>query len=97
MVSHRRILCACCVTQVYGIILLPVALMFALYALHTYTWRAAKIRTREQARWDDPMGPVLLASVFTLALTLQLVLKIVHTFKQSQHEVVHDPTILGPA
>ena len=65
----------------YGIILLPVSLIFALYALYTYTWRAEKIRTREATRWDDPMGPVLLGSVFTAALTAQLLIKIAHVVK----------------
>jgi uncharacterized membrane protein YidH (DUF202 family) len=70
-------LCSLALTpQMYGLILLPVSLIFACYALYTYKWRAAKIRTREQSRWDDPMGPILLGSAFTLALTAQLAIKI---------------------
>jgi hypothetical protein len=77
----------------YGIILLPVSLLFALYALYTYTWRADKIRTREQARWDDPMGPVLLASVFTVALTLQLAIKVWHVIQQNAKGAVPGPVV----
>lgn len=63
-------------TQLYGIILLPVSLLFALYALNTYISRSSKIRTREPTRWDDPIGPVLLGSVFTAALIAQFFIKV---------------------
>lgn len=66
------------VSELYGIILMPVSLLFALYALNTYITRSAKIRTREPTRWDDPMGPVLLGSIFTLALTAQFLIKLAH-------------------
>ena len=62
--------------QLYGVILLPVSLLFALYALNTYINRSSKIRTREPTRWDDPIGPVLLGSVFTVALIAQFFLKV---------------------
>lgn len=62
--------------QLYGIILLPVSLLFALYALNTYINRGSKIRTREATRWDDPIGPVLLGSVFTAALIAQFFIKV---------------------
>lgn len=70
------------VSELYGIILMPVSLLFALYALNTYITRSAKIRTREPTRWDDPMGPVLLGSIFTLALTAQFLIKLAHVLKQ---------------
>ena len=69
------------VSEMYGIILMPVSLLFALYALHTYINRATKIRTREPTRWDDPMGPVLLGSVFTVALTAQFFIKLAQVLK----------------
>lgn len=68
--------------QWYGIILLPVSLLFAIYALNTYVTRSAKIRTREATRWDDPMGPILLGSIFTLALTAQFFIKLAHFMKE---------------
>ena len=70
------------VSELYGIILMPVSLLFALYALNTYITRSAKIRTREPTRWDDPLGPVLLGSIFTLALTAQFLIKLAHVLKQ---------------
>lgn len=72
------------VSELYGIILMPVSLLFALYALNTYITRSAKIRTREPTRWDDPMGPVLLGSIFTLALTAQFLIKLAHVLKQDE-------------
>lgn len=63
---------------------MPVSLLFALYALNTYINRASKIRTREPTRWDDPMGPVLLGTVFAVALIAQFFIKLAHAIKQSQ-------------
>ncbi len=61
---------------------MPVSLLFALYALNTYIDRSSKIRTREPTRWDDPLGPVLLGSVFTIALVAQFFIKLAYAFKQ---------------
>lgn len=63
-------------------------MMFAGYALYTYKWRASKIATREQARWDDPVGPIILASTFALALTIQLLIKAFHLYQTNMKPVV---------
>lgn len=65
---------------------MPVSLLFALYALNTYINRGSKIRTREPTRWDDPIGPVLLGSVFTVALIAQFFIKLAHVLHQNQQE-----------
>jgi uncharacterized membrane protein YidH (DUF202 family) len=62
--------------QYYGLALLPVSLIFAGYALHVFLWRGEKIRTREPTRWDDPLGPVLLASTLAIALTVNFIIKL---------------------
>ena len=61
---------------IFGMSLLPLALLFIVYALWTYLWRAEKIRTRDTNRWDDPVGPLLLGFVLILALTSQFYLKL---------------------
>jgi hypothetical protein len=75
---------------------MPVSLLFALYALNTYINRGSKIRTREPTRWDDPVGPVLLGSVFTLALVAQFFLKLAHVIKQHQEEGGGGAVPVGP-
>jgi uncharacterized membrane protein YidH (DUF202 family) len=60
----------------FGMSLLPLALLFIGYALWTYLWRAEKIRTRDTNRWDDPVGPMLLGLVLIIALSSQFYLKL---------------------
>lgn len=56
--------------------MLPVALIFVLYAIVTYVWRARLIRSRSSERWDDPFGPVFLTAILIVALTAQFLLKL---------------------
>jgi hypothetical protein len=56
--------------------LLPLSLLFVIYAVWTYLWRSEKIRTRDVSRWDDPVGPVLLTVLLIVALTVQFTLKV---------------------
>jgi hypothetical protein len=56
--------------------LLPLSLLFVIYAVWTYLWRSDKIRSRDVGRWDDPVGPVLLTSLLIIALTVQFGLKV---------------------
>lgn len=63
-------------TQVYAMAMLPVALGFCAYALHTFRWRAEMIRMRIPARWDDPFGPVVLGYSLVCILVIQFVVKV---------------------
>ena len=56
--------------------LLPISLIFIIYAVWTYLWRAEKIRTRDTNRWDDPVGPAFLALVLIAALSCQFFVKL---------------------
>jgi SPX domain protein involved in polyphosphate accumulation/uncharacterized membrane protein YidH (DUF202 family) len=60
--------------QYFALSLLPLALLFVIYAVRQFTWRAEKIRTRDVSRWDDALGPVFLTSVLIVALTVQFFL-----------------------
>ena len=63
-------------SHVYAVILLPVSLLFVLYAIVTYVWRSRLIRTRSSDRWDDPVGPVVLTVLLIIALVIQYLLKV---------------------
>jgi uncharacterized membrane protein YidH (DUF202 family) len=64
------------IIQFYGVLLLPVALGFCLYALHTFLWRAERIKMRVPGRWDDPLGPVVIAVTLTAVLTLNFFMRL---------------------
>ncbi|VEU38640.1 unnamed protein product [Pseudo-nitzschia multistriata] len=57
--------------QSYALALLPISLAFIIYALHVFLWRQDQIKQRIPARWDDPMGPILLGSTVVLVLVIQ--------------------------
>ncbi len=63
-------------SQYYAVTLLPVALGFCVYALHTYSWRAERIRLRIPGRWDDPMGPVIIAVCLVAVLTVNFFMRL---------------------
>lgn len=60
----------------YALLLMPLALLFVVYALRTYLVRSRKINTRDTERWDDPYGPVILASILIVALLVQFFFKV---------------------
>jgi len=57
--------------QWYAMALLPISLAFCIYALHVFLWRQDQIKQRIPARWDDPMGPILLGSTVVVILIVQ--------------------------
>lgn len=62
--------------QEIAMTMLPISLLFIVYATRTYLVRSAKIRTRDAERWDDPYGPVLLTFMLVIALSVQFVMKL---------------------
>lgn len=63
-------------SQYYALMMLPVSLLFVGYALFQYTWRHARIHDRINDRWDDPRGPLLLASSLVVAMTFSMGFKV---------------------
>jgi uncharacterized membrane protein YidH (DUF202 family) len=45
-----------------------VSIMFTLYALYLYRWRATRIRRRDPGPYDDMVGPTMVSVVFLLAM-----------------------------
>ena len=68
----------------YGIMLLPISLGFVSYALHTLYWRAERIRLRVPGRWDDPMGPTILAAVLVVVFTLNFFIELYKVIKKEE-------------
>lgn len=54
--------------QWYAMALLPISVGIIMYALNIFLWRQTQIKNRIPARWDDPMGPLLLGSMIVLVL-----------------------------
>jgi len=61
----------------YALLLLPLSLGFCIYALHTFLWRADRIKTRIPGRWDDPFGPMFLGSCLVVVLSANFVMKLI--------------------
>lgn len=43
-----------------GIVVVPLAICFALYALARYQWRAHHLRQHKASGYDDRVGPICL-------------------------------------
>jgi uncharacterized membrane protein YidH (DUF202 family) len=56
--------------QWFAMSLLPISLAFVVYSLHIFLWRQDQIKNRIPARWDDPMGPLVLGSLVVLVLVI---------------------------
>ena len=60
--------------QVAGLVIAPVAFIFVLYALFMYKKRTYQILRRQNVRYDDQRGPVLLVVLLACALIVATVL-----------------------
>lgn len=63
-------------SQLYGIILLPVAISFIIYSMYQYQRRAKMIRTRHPGPYEDTVGPAVLGIMLMLSITAQFALKL---------------------
>ena len=63
-------------SQLYGVILLPVAIAFIVYSMYQYGRRAAMIRTRHPGPYEDTVGPVVLGVMLMVSITAQFALKL---------------------
>jgi len=63
------------VGQISATLFTTIAMLAMLYALFTFHWRAASIRKRGQAGFDDRYGPTILAVTLLAAIIVNLVLR----------------------
>lgn len=68
--------------QLYGIILLPIAIAFMVYSMHQYGNRAQMIRRRAPGPYEDIIGPSILAVALMMTMVVQFSLKLysIHHF-----------------
>lgn len=62
--------------QLYGIVLLPVAVAFIVYSLYQYTRRARMIRNRHPGPYEDTVGPTVLGVMLMISIVAQFALKL---------------------
>lgn len=55
--------------RVVGMMLLPIAILFCIYATITFLWRARQIRNKVDSGFHDVVGPTILGILFIVALT----------------------------
>jgi VTC domain/Domain of unknown function (DUF202) len=72
--------------ELYALLLLPISLAFCIYALHTFLWRADRIRTRIPGRWDDSFGPMFLGGCLAVVLTTNFIVKLYTIAKLDRSE-----------
>ncbi|KAJ3360936.1 vacuolar transporter chaperone [Kappamyces sp. JEL0680] len=65
------------VGQISGLIFTAVAMLFMIYALFLYQWRADKIRNRDAGPYDDRVGPTVLVAALFCAVLVNFYLKFV--------------------
>lgn len=63
-------------SQIYGLMLMPVAIAFCAYSLFVYIKRAGMIRRKDPGPYEDRMGPIVLASMLGLAIIGNFMVKI---------------------
>jgi len=62
-------------SQMYGIISLPIAISFIGYAMYQYVKRAAMIRRHDPGLYEDLIGPTVLSIMLMFSIVLQFTIK----------------------
>lgn len=62
-------------SQLYGVVLLPVAISFIIYSMYQYKRRAAMIRHRHPGPYEDTVGPVVLGVMLMISIVAQFAVK----------------------
>ena len=65
---------------------MPVAIAFCVYSLYMYMKRASMIRRKDPGPYEDKIGPILLASMLSLAILVNFCVKI-YDFN-NKHKVI---------
>ena len=76
----------------YGLMGLPIALGFIVYAGWTYLWRTELIKEDVVGRLDDYMGPIIIGTMLVFALAVQLAIKIYEFFPNPNSPGTDDTT-----
>ncbi|EKX42841.1 hypothetical protein GUITHDRAFT_40360, partial [Guillardia theta CCMP2712] len=59
--------------QIMSNVLVITAICFCVYAMNTFFWRRRRIRRKDEGSFDDPYGPLALATVLTISLATTFV------------------------
>ncbi|TFJ86528.1 hypothetical protein NSK_002185 [Nannochloropsis salina CCMP1776] len=70
-------------SQVYGFIILPVAICFCVYAMRTYMKRSSMLRNRMPGPYEDRLGPIVLTVLLVLTILINTLLKIIDIYTPS--------------
>ena len=63
-------------SQLYGVLLLPVAIAFIIYSMYQYSRRATMIRHRNPGPYEDTVGPAVLGIMLMVSIVAQFALKL---------------------
>jgi len=63
--------------QLYGLIMLPVAVAFLVYAMFQYVKRSHMIRHKLPGPYDDTIGPTVLGIMLMISITAQFAVKLI--------------------
>jgi uncharacterized membrane protein YidH (DUF202 family) len=77
-------------SQIYGLVLMPIAIALCVYSFLTYTKRAFMIRRKEPGPYEDKFGPSMLAVLLAIAIAANFCMKLMEFYdaevaKQSIH------------
>lgn len=64
------------ISQIYGVILLPVAIAFVVYSMVQYHRRSYMIRNRLPGPYEDTVGPTVLCIMLMLSIVVQFGLRL---------------------
>jgi len=63
--------------QMYGLIMLPVAVAFLVYAMYQYVKRSYMIRHKLPGPYDDTVGPTVLGIMLMISISAQFAMKLI--------------------
>lgn len=69
-------------SQIYGLIMLPVAMCFCLYALYVFMKRAAMIRRKDPGPYEEKIGPIVLATLLGVTIVANFIIKVYDVWYQ---------------
>lgn len=63
-------------SQIYGLVLLPTSIGFAMYALYVYMKRANMIRNKDPGPYEEKVGPILLATLLAITIVANFAIRL---------------------